>query len=437
MARIGWYGLSAPTLEDIGEREGLTRERIRQLQVKLERRLAQSNAPTNPAFDAAVDAVRDVQSVASRSIGQLLVTRGLLTHPLPDAGLELLFRLIGMGQLFEAYAEKYREQLPTLKEAIHLAKDLTRSVGVASVGWVADDHDGTVDLRVLQQALDEAPWCTRLDENWFWDPATPPGRNRLVNLSTKMLAACGDLDVRELRGGLERNVRLGRMPHLPSVHALRLFFDAHPDFTIDDSDVVSSAWRLNPDEELDTSELTLYRILSRAPNGFLDRATFFRQAMTAGMNPNTLSVYSSYSSILDNPIQDRWSLRGNRISPAALEAQRARRRRRWSSNEWTARGTLRLERETPDYWTIVVSVPRALSSYVADRSFHALDAEGRRVGHVKWDANGTSWGYSAFLQQAAARDGDILEADFDLVAASVRLSLRRGPSERDGGQRVQ
>ena len=429
MARIGWHGLSAPTLEEIGEREGLTRERMRQLQVKLEQRLDRSPRPANPALDAAVDAVRDTDSAASRSLGQLLVDCRLLADPLPDAGLRLLFRLLGEGPLFDAYIERRRVQLPDLKDALHMAKDLTRSVGVASIDWVASDHGSTVPVAVLQQALDEVPWCARLDEDWFWDPATPPGRNRLVNVTTKMLAACGDLSVHDVRDGLDRIVRLGRMPHLPSMHALRLFFDAHPDFTIDANDVVASTWELDPEEELDTSELTIYRILSRAPDGFLDRANFFRQAIAAGMNQNTFSVYSSYSPIVDNPMQDRWILRGNHISPAAMEAQRPQRRRRWSSNEWTPAGTLRLERETPDYWTLVISVPRALSSYVADRSFRALDPEGRSVGQVKWDANGTSWGYSAFLQQAAAADGDILEADFDLVAGAVRLSLRRSPGQ--------
>jgi len=54
--------------------------------------------------------------------------------------------------------------------------------------------------------------------------------------------------------------------------------------------------------------------------GFLDRTELLRQATEAGINQNTFAVYSSYSPILDNPVTDRWVLRGADVSPAAMEA---------------------------------------------------------------------------------------------------------------------
>lgn len=227
------------------------------------------------------------------------------------------------------------------------------------------------------------------------------------------------------QGGLDRSVRIGRLPHLPSLYALRLFYRDHPDFEVDARDVVTSGRPLDPDDELDGTELIFYRILRDALDGFLDRASLFRKAIDAGMNQNTFSVYSSYSPILDSPMQDRWVLRGTDVSPAALEARRSPRRRRYAHDEWTSRGTLRLERETTYNWSLVTNVSKALKPYVAGRVFEAIDGAGASAGRVRWDENGASWGYSVFLQRVQAKGGDVLIADFNLVEGSVTLCLRR------------
>jgi hypothetical protein len=433
MARIGWIGASPPTLEEVGHREGLTRERARQLQVRLVRKLGAVHAPDKDAFRKAAQLISDHRTFPTKSAGRLLYEHGLVRQPLPDVGIALLFRLLGYPNVFEAYEANLRERQPHLREAVSVAKALTRSVGVGCIQWAHNDSGGLVDLDELKRDLAGASWCRFLDEDWFWDPNTPGGRNRLVNLTEKMLAACGPLEVRELRGGLDRNFRLGRLPHIPSLHALRLFYEAHREFAIDDEDIVTSTRTLSPESELDTVELIIFRILKEAPDGFLDRTEFFRRAVGAGMNPNTFGVLSSYSPIIDNPMQDRWMLRGSNVSPAVLAAKRTVRRRRFAQDEWTARGTLRLRRETPDYWTMVVSVPRALRSYVAERTFDAVDESGAHVGRIRWDQGGTSWGYSGFLESRAARGGDILTAEFDLVTGSVVLELHH----REEGEEIE
>lgn len=424
MARLGWSGTRLPTLEEVGQQEGLTRERVRQLQVGLVRRLGATNAPDKDSFRIAAQLLSDHRMFPTQSAGRLLHEHGLVRQPLPDAGIALLFRLLGYPNVFEEYEARFRERQPHFREALQVAKALTRSVGVACIDWVRDDSGGLVDVDALKRELGGASWCRFLDETWFWDPNTPVGRNRLVNLTAKMLAACGSLELRQLRGGLDRNFRLGRLPHVPSLHALRLFFEHHREFAIDDEDIVTSMRPLDPESELDTSELILFRVLREAPDGFLDRTELFRQAVAAGMNQNTFGVLSSYSPILDNPTQNRWMLRGSNISPAVLTARRTLRKRRFAQDEWTPRGTLLLQRETPGYWTMVVSVPRALHSYVAERTFDAVDESGVHVGRVRWDQGGTSWGYSAFLESRGARDGDLLSADFDLTTGAVVLELQ-------------
>jgi hypothetical protein len=169
--------------------------------------------------------------------------------------------------------------------------------------------------------------------------------------------------------------------------------------------------------------------------GFLDRTELLRQATEAGINQNTFAVYSSYSPILDNPVTDRWVLRGADVSPAAMEAYQKQRKHRLSREEWTEAGSLRLEREVADHWSLVVSIPHAYRAYLNGRTFQAVDMQGATCGLIRWASTGLSWGYSVFLQALDAKDGDVLVADFDLIRGSVTLYLRRVAERLSDGKR--
>jgi hypothetical protein len=367
-------------------------------------------------------------------MGTLLCQEGLLGSPLPDAGLVLMFDLLGTPEVAWRYEAERRGLLPAVKSVIAVAQRLTRSVGVACLEWVRDDAGTEVDFETVRSTLQATPWVRWLDSEWFWNPGHRSGRNRLENVTTKMLAACGPLGLHEISDGLDRYRRVGRLPRVPSSHALRLFFADHPRFILGDADTVYPIRDLDPDRVLDETERTLYHILREAPMGFLDRSELLRQATEAGINQNTFAVYSSYSPILDNPITDRWVLRGADVSPAAMEAYQKQRRHRLAREEWTETGSLRLEREVADHWSLVVSIPQAYRGYVGGRAFQAVDKDGAPCGLVRWAANGVSWGYSRFLQSLDGKDGDVLVADFDLTKGSVTLDLRRVAERLADGQ---
>jgi len=349
---------------------------------------------------------------------------------MPDKGASRLFALLGASSVFEDYQRRLEATVPRRLEAVHLAKALTRSVGVVSVEWVAAD---SVDVEAdsVRATLQSEQWCRFLDHVWFWDPATPPGRNRLVNVTIKMLAACGPLAVSEIRGGLDRTYRFGRLPHVPSPSALRLFYVAHSRFSLDDEDVVRADQELDPMVELDDTERTLYVLLKSAPRGVLDRAELMRRGIAAGLNQNSLGVYSSYSPILDNPVQDCWVLRGSDVSPAVLQAAHQPRRVRFHDEAWLESGALRVVREIGQGWGIVVSLPQAYARLFAGRSFVATTQTGESTGQIRFNDRSNSWGYGPFLQDRNAIEGDTLVADFDLASATCVLSLRRRDRAQD------
>lgn len=434
LRRMGWIGPEVPTLEEIGHELGLTRERVRQLTVALMKLLRTTVPPESHAFEAAVAALEREADPAWMTSGEALCAAGLTEEPLPDEGVASIFDLLGRSELVETYVREVARALPARKTALRVAKALTRSVGVSCVEWVAIDA-GLDDRDLIRDMLSREPWCEFLDRNWYWDPRVPLGRNRTENVTVKMLAACGPLEIQEIRDGLDRvhRLRSRKMPHVPSPAALRLFYAAHPRFLLGPRDEVAARDVLDPMMELDDTERALYTILSNAPNGVLDRGELIRQGISAGVNQNSLSVYTSYSPILDNPVQDRWTLRGRQVSPAVLDLERQPRRPRFRDEAWQETGVLRVRREVGATWGVVISVPQAYVRLLGGLTFTALDQEGRTVGQIRFNETGNSWGYGPFLQSGVSQEGDLLIADFDLAARTCRLDLERARFSKQGG----
>ena len=425
--RMGWLGDRRPTLEEAGRELGITREGMRQLTVKLEARLRRIPSPFTDALDAAVAVIGSSSEEAWIGAGEALWAAGLTDSALPEEGVELLFDLIGRSEVLQAYWTRSSRDRVTRDAAIQVAKALTRSVGVACLDWVGADADADLGDRDLRKMLQREASCQFLDDSWFWSPATPPGRNRTENVTVKMLAACGPLSLGDIRAGLDRvrRFRPALMPHVPSVHALRLFYRAHPRFQVDERDEVSSLQPLDPLEVLDEIERKLYLILSEAPLGVLDRSELTRRGVAVGINQNSLTVATSYSPILDNPVQDCWTLRGREVSPAVLEAVRQPRKPRFHDEAWLPSGELRLRCEVGPYWGLVVSVPKAYARLFASQDFAAFDPTGKSIGQIRFNERGNSWGYSQYLQTEGAEEGDLLTVDFQLAERTARLSLER------------
>jgi hypothetical protein len=423
MRRMGWLGPDVPTLEVAGKELGLTRERVRQLAVKL-LKLLRRTRPSSDAFDAAAAVLEAAPAAAWMSPGAALFAAGLTDGEMPDEGIANLFALLGRAEVAHAYARRAKSTLPVRKAVIRAGKSLARSVGVSCVEWVALTAE-LDDVDHVRTILFQQPWCVFLDADWYWNPSVRRGWNRTENVTDKMLAACGPLSISDLRDGLDRvhRYRAGKMPYVPSPFALRLFYATHPRYVLGPNDIVSSKEPLDPAVELDRTEMKLYAVLSVVPSGVLDRSELIRHGIAAGINQNSLSVYTSYSPILANPVMDRWTLRGKRVSPAVLDQARQPRRTRFHAEDWLASGALRVRREVGTTWGLVIAVPRAYVRLLASLTFTALNPLGEVVGQVRFNDTGTSWGYSPFLQAAGAEEGDVVIADFDLSSRTCRLSL--------------
>jgi hypothetical protein len=118
---------------------------------------------------------------------------------------------------------------------------------------------------------------------------------------------------------LDRRLALWRRGR---VARLRAYYEAHPEFIVEDGEMIKACEPLDYRVELALSETILVDVLRSSPACVLDRASLATECTRRSMNVNTFSINLSYSPVVLHLGTDVWSLRGVRVDPAAVEAVR-------------------------------------------------------------------------------------------------------------------
>lgn len=435
LARLGMSGAAPTTLQTAADMTSVTRERVRQLQSKIETR-----RPSHPVYMPKLDiALRELITLApvdGAKAAAHLQQLGLSKHPLDAKGVIAASTFCGREPSLDCTPspEGYQILVEGLTEHVSkiafTARKQTYAYGASNVAEVAatlaeegSDLDEDIVLGVLKGATSAA----FLNEDWFWMPDGKPGRNRLINVTRKILSVVSPIDVAVVREGVRRVYRVRGLPVVPPRDVLLSFYADCPEFEVKEQ-LVGLVHPLDYSDVLGPTERILVDVLRSSASGVLDRASFLEGCSRRGMNPNTFSVYSSYSPVVEHVGTDIWALRGVAVSPAAVEALRNAnaerpRTRRAVDYGWTDSGNLWVASRLPPTESLVLPIPTAIRPYLADSRFTALAEDGSRAGTVAANADGASWGYGPYLRRRGADVGDILRVEFDLPDAVARLSL--------------
>lgn len=194
--------------------------------------------------------------------------------------------------------------------------------------------------------------------------------------------------------------------------------------------MVTSIKPLDFRQLLGEGEQILVEVLRSSALGVLDRKTLVEACLRRGINENTLSVYNSYSPIIEHMGVDLWKLRGVNVDPAAVEAVRQqnnlrRREQRLLDYGWTAEGKLWIAWRLPEVRSnLVFGVPGAIRRYLSDRKFAATASSlERELSHISINESGSAYGWSPILRHIGADSGDIALVEFDLTKSVVKVCL--------------
>lgn len=433
LTRLGWGADGPHTLQEVGDAFGMTRERVRQIESRITKRLRGAYLPQ---VERAMELVASRAPLHPNEAAQVLVDEQISTVPVHPAGLRSVAELLGYEATFRIEQSNglsyvLTRSLSGVRPVFVVARREAGRAGVSNTDEVQAELYGngdTLSRDAVSRILRSSDKVEFLHEDWFWMPDIPENRNRLRNVSRRMLSVFPQLDLVTMRQGVRRRFRFMQIDLVPPINVLSAFYAAHPEFVLRDDGRVESAENLNYREVLGETEQVIVDILRASPTGLMDRAELEDAVTARGINANTFSVFTTYSPIIDHPAKNIWSLRGHVPDPAQLEALRAVLASRTTSRRaltygWNADGSLRLIVELSNVASPVIGVPSAIGRYVADRRFKAKTKEGMPAGTIAVDERGVSWGYGPFLRRRGAERGDALTIQFDLMAETATLSL--------------
>lgn len=445
--RLGWSGKPPRTLEATGKELGLTRERIRQVQSKVLKRLPKAHPVFLPVIESALITLTESAPISDKAATALIAERCYSRSGFHPAAIIATADSLGHEHALQRSRVKSTYFVTTrsidvqVRAVPNIARRLAGASGAFSVFHAKREcaKFGTdIDEERIRNLLGSVPGFISLDNERDWWRATglPNGRDRLVNLSKKMLSVASPLNVKTIRDGVTRAYR-GRASsnsHLrdslavPPVAVLRSFFEHHEEFTVDD-DLVSCRVSLDYKDQLGAAERVLVELLRSCAIGVLDRAALARGALEKGLGEASLGAVTSFSPVLERVGMGVWKIRGVVVDPTAVEAVRQRvrdlpRNPRVINYGWTVDGKVWIAVKAPHPpKTMVVGIPSSLRDFLGDRSFGAMLDDGSPCGSLTSKEQGTLYGFYTFARAVGLDEGDVIRMTFDLATTKVMLEV--------------
>lgn len=428
----GWDGTWDTTLETVGERYELTRERVRQIVERARKRLADKK-PFAPALDRALDAVSAALPASADAIEKELVKVGACSKRVRLEGLltaadwfgrPATFEIVGKGRARLVVPVGGSEVLTRLLREARRSTEHSGATTITELAATVTGADGeALDEDFVERIAELHPdlsWLDR-DTGWLWLPATP--RNRLVNQMRKALSVCEWLPLRELRAAAARHHRMEGFA--PPRRVLLELCRQLAEFTVE-GDRVRALPPLDWRNELVGVERNIAQVLS-THGPILAVKELERRCEAAGVNRNSFWIHLGYSPIITRYAREVYGFPGAEVEPGFIESlipAHRRRSRVLSDYGWTTDGRPWISYKLSEgaINSGVVSVPSAMKD-VTQGAFAIRTAKGDDLGTFSvQEARG--WGLGPLFRRRGGEPGDHLLIILDRTnnTASVQLS---------------
>jgi len=441
--RMGWDGNGGMTLNAVGKKYSMTRERVRQICEKTEKAL-QSVKPPIKFLKQAIRYVNlnlpipankiENELAASRISHKHFRIEGLLTAA-NFFGLRSKFviKKVGRKKARLVIPSKY-SKAPSL--IIQQAKKHVAHWGAGTISdltCVVNGKGGSpIDdgfTKIVLEALEDFRWLDK-ETGWFW--LSDNKRNSINNLIRQILSVADKLTINDLRNGIMRPYRIGG--YSPPRRVLKEIckqtgYKVENDLVIADPPL---KWECVLEG---TNAFDLVMAL-KFFGPVLTRTDFERLCINKGMNRTSFYMYLGASPVIQRYSRGIYGLRGANVSAAKIEELRKRveaetqtRIRAFAQNRVlldfgrTNEGHIwigyRLSASTVS--SGVVTTPGSIQKYV-DGEFPFFSADKINMGTLK-SSNGSTWGLGSFFRRRGAEPGDYMLLTYDLNRKSVSVEL--------------
>ncbi|HEY4761819.1 MAG TPA: sigma factor-like helix-turn-helix DNA-binding protein [Thermoguttaceae bacterium] len=466
---IGYYGWQdgrTHTLAEIGDRFGITRERVRQICAKLTKKQRSQGTIPAPVMDRTLALIEKRAPVAAAKLAAELLEKGLtsvgMSMEAVAAGAKLLNRAVRFsivkvddGKYFvdsrpekrakkKAVAEdKQTEsevkgclvvrpgQVDAVPAIAEQAKKEIYFHGLTTVArlerMIARQYPGAADGQLVRQTIRLVRGFNWLDEPGGWFALNRIAKHGLPRAIDKVLAVAGQVSVSELRTALARNRRLWKEP--PPEKVLLEYCRLMPGVRIE-GNYIRCDQRRSWKKVLAGVEAKLVGVLKRH-GPLMDRGTMEDLCVGAGMNRFSFHAFVSWSPVISQFGPSVYGLLGAKVTQEQVDnLLAARRAARVSHRVLDNHGVtedgkiwLKYRLSKADSTYAVITIPSALKKIVRGR-FKLLGPDSRSIG-VLATKNGRAWGLGAYLRKCGAKPGDLVKLTIDLVDRTASVTWEK------------
>jgi hypothetical protein len=439
--RRGWDGRPPGTLEEAGNETGVSRERVRQLEQRLDTWILeiaahQRNQLPGP-MALAVEIARHSRS--DEELEAQLNSEGLASGEWSFETLSSLLRAFGRDDLDA-----------TLRSlaAIRAIRD-----GISSIVWKTSAGTGFAHMEAICRHFGElggelAAHSRELTDSdlarvlvkssdviplplgyYFAASARDP---TVVETTRRMLQITQPLALRDVRDGLRRRLKFRQIQLRVPLEVLREFFALHPNFEIDPEDRVSSRTELP--ETSDTLQRWIVEQIRANDYGLLTRVQVMQRARRERKSGNSVSGYLTYGEQIahdrrgfyypvgcppdESRVSDALEVAGATIRPSTQEWY-------FDSNDNVVRAIIELGESVLASGVIFLDAgDRGYLDLLGSTHYPVSDESGATYGTLfKSEPLNALAGLSTLFSRLFPEQGDLLKLKIDLEYSVARADI--------------
>lgn len=438
MKRYGWGSSPPQTLEMVGRRFALTRERVRQIQAKFERKF-RNIGPQFPTLEMAENILNKNAPILASEAKTLLVEKGLVSRPLDPEGIRNLIFLMNEDPAF--YIEKIGKRRVIIRSELYrvvgrvlvVTNKQISKYGITNLSEVSFGlsalYDLDLDIENVNSIIQLSPRYIFLDEKqfWFW---APTARNRIRNIFEKMFSVSNVLSAGDVREGIRRAFKQRGIKILPPKSVIVRFAELLDGFNVR-GDLIECLTPNTPEVVLSNTEIKLLNVFNKEPQNILTREQVYDKMLEVECKELTIGCFLEWSPIISRITAGLWAIRGRDIQAGTVEAllelkRGVPKKKVIKDYGWTHEGNLFIHAKLTKgiIRTGVIGIPAALKSYITPGAMKIFDKEGTAIGKLGVNEKvNAMWGFMPFIRRYGGDAGDCLLLDLDLKANTAFLEI--------------
>lgn len=423
----GWNGNGPRVLDSVGQEYQLTRERVRQIEARAIKRISAHHFDLH-FLPRALGLLKESIPALDSALNEQIFDLGISQAPFSVWGLKIAAEIFRLRWPFDAISVKSNRMLvdpgdgPKFRNSLRVLRRRTSDCGLTNILSLASEvgfEDQKIPaLRAFIELSASASW---LDEAREWVFVPGLSRNRLFNLSSKVLAVCSTIRVGELRRAVGKSPRLAIVP---PQRILSAFIEKVGLGTVSSDGVIVANVDIQNAPASDSVEGLMMSVLDQY-GPVMDGETFARRSVDAGVNPISFYIYRANSPLISALGKGVYAKVGVEVVPGTVEDIVVRRSiaPRISEYGWTPVGRLWFGFEL-SLQTMTAGGIRIVS-YVANLvqgEWNVCLPDHTGCGSVIC-REGFIWSFRKAFALLGAEAGDLAAFEFDLQTRTVHVRV--------------